>query len=82
MFGVFFTLVKAWNWIVLSESVIVTFQYKLSALEGYKVFDKDVWTLQYSNKSVADDSPAIVPVEKDLKKTIINRSVPWIILLR
>lgn len=82
MFGFFFTLVKAWNWIVLSESVIVTFQYKLSALEGYKVFDKDVWTLQYSNKSVADDSPAIVPVEKDLKKTSINRSVPWIILLR
>jgi hypothetical protein len=59
--------------------VIASFQYKLNASEGYKVFDKDVWTLQYSNKSVADDTPAIVPVEKDPKKIVITRSVLGVI---
>lgn len=49
-------------------------QYKITAADEYQSFDKDVWTLQYSNKSADDDSPAIVSVEKDPKRIVINRS--------
>lgn len=47
-------------------------KYKITASDEYQNFDKDVWTLQYSNRSASDDSPAIVPVEKDTKRIIIN----------
>lgn len=47
-------------------------KYKIIVLDEYQNFDKDVWILQYSNRSVLDDFLVIVFVEKDFKRIVIN----------